>query len=79
MELEIGEDTKIADLIESYPFVAEYLLEEYGFHCVNCIFANFDTLKLGAEIHGIDGEDLVEMIENIKNYINSFINSDLVD
>ncbi|RMD77447.1 DUF1858 domain-containing protein [Candidatus Dojkabacteria bacterium] len=66
---EINPETKISDLINRFPFIVDYLIEEFGFHCVNCIFNNFDTLKSGAELHGIVGKDFDEMLEKIKQYI----------
>jgi hypothetical protein len=69
---DINENTKISDLIESFPYLVEFMQEEYGFHCVNCIFSSFDTLKNGAEIHGIIEDDFDEMLFEIKSYVMSF-------
>ena len=61
----------INDLIETYPQLVEILNDEYGFHCVNCIFSEFDTLKEGAAIHGIEGNDFEEMVFRLEEIINN--------
>lgn len=67
----IDPEIGINKLIEEYPQLVEILNDEYGFHCVNCIFSEFDTLKEGAAIHGIEGNDFEEMIVKLEEIINN--------
>lgn len=58
-------------LVEEYPEIVDVLQEEYGFHCVNCMFSEFDTLEEGAAIHSIQGEDFEEMVKHLEEIINN--------
>lgn len=66
----INREIGITQLIETYPEVVNVLQDEYEFHCVNCMFSEFDTLENGALLHGIEGEDLDDMIEHLEKVIN---------
>lgn len=70
--IKIDPEIKIIELIETYPLLTDLLMEKYEFHCVNCIFSEFDTLKSGAELHGITGEFFNEMLLDIEDTINKF-------
>jgi len=67
----IDPDMNLQDFIFEYPHLVEVLAEDYGFHCVNCMFSGFDTLKEGAAIHGIEGQDFEEMINRLEGILNS--------
>ncbi len=69
--VKIDENIKISELAEKYPEVVEFLVSEYGFHCIGCFVSEFETLREGAEVHGIIGEDFDEMILRIENIIDS--------
>jgi len=60
-------ETLIADMVLDHPFVVDYLIEEYGFHCVSCFISSFEQLRDGAAVHGISGDDFEEMLTNINN------------
>lgn len=66
----ISKDTLVSDIMETYPEVAEFLMDEYGLHCIGCFMAEFDTLEEGAEIHGIIGADFQEMLNSVNQIIN---------
>lgn len=66
----IDGNTNIADLIENYPEVVDFLTQEYGFYCVTCLASGFENLEQGARSHGIVGEDFEEMIGNVNLLIN---------
>lgn len=70
-KIKINEDTNIAELILDYPQLVDVLLNEFGFHCANCIFSGMDTLKQGALIHGIKGEEFKIMIKRIESVVNN--------
>jgi hybrid cluster-associated redox disulfide protein len=74
-KITIDPQMNIQDFIMEYPQLVDVLSEEYGFHCVNCLFSSFDTLIEGAAIHQIEGDDFVEMI----NHLESLINDEKID
>lgn len=64
-KLKIPRDIIIEDLAEEYPEVVNFLIYEYGFHCVSCIVSGFERLEDGARVHGIEGDDFEEMLQII--------------
>jgi len=62
---------KMSDLTITYPELIEPLTYDYGLHCVNCMIADFDTLIEGAVIHGIEGNDFTDMIDDLEELINN--------
>lgn len=65
----ISTDILISELSNQYPEVVNFLIYEYGFHCVGCFISEFETLEEGAQVHGIIGEDFVEMMDRIERII----------
>lgn len=61
----ITSDMLIAEIVECYPEVIDYLVEEYEFHCINCVLAGFETLEEGALAHGIEGKEYTKLLKNI--------------
>ncbi len=57
-------DMLISDIVETFPQVVDYLIAEYGFHCVSCFVSSFEALEDGARVHGIVGADFLEMVDN---------------
>lgn len=64
-KIKISRDTPLSVLSVHFPTVAEYLTEEYGFHCVNCFLSEFETIEEGAATHGIFGEELESLLDEI--------------
>ncbi len=60
----ISKDIKIGELVEKHPETAEVMLS-YGLHCVGCHFNPFDTIESGCALHGIPGEKMTEMLDEI--------------
>lgn len=69
----VQKDILISKLIELHPEVVEMLVTEWGFHCVNCIISNFETLEQGAQTHGITGIDFEVMMEMINDIVKAKI------
>ena len=46
---------------------AAELLAEYGLHCINCFMNEYDTLEMGAQVHGMTENETQEMINEINN------------
>jgi len=63
----ITKEMNINDVIKKYPETLEVFVK-YGFHCLGCAAATFETLEQGATAHGITPEELIEELnEAISN------------
>lgn len=69
-KVHIDPDILIIELTELYPQVVDFLISEYEFHCIGCIMAGFETLRQGAQAHGIVDQDFDEMIARLDDLIN---------
>ncbi len=69
MVMKIPRDMMIAEMAEKYPEIVNFLIYEYGFHCVGCIVSGFEVLEDGARVHGIEGEDFEEMLKIINEMV----------
>lgn len=67
---QIDPDMLILEITETYPEVIDFLINEYEIHCMGCIMAGFETLRMGAAAHGITDNDFDEMIERVNELIN---------
>ena len=68
-KITIDPDIMIMELTEVYPEVVDFLINEYEFHCIGCIMSGFETLKQGAQAHGIIGSDFEEMLERATAFV----------
>ena len=64
----ITKETPIKNLIDEHPDVSEILME-YGLHCVNCHFSEFDSLEDGALMHGLSDGDMDLMLRDVNAII----------
>lgn len=69
MNKKIDENTNIAELIEENPELNDTLYE-YGLYCGNCYAAGFDTLEAGAKSHGLEDDEIEELIEELNKKTN---------
>ncbi len=60
----IDKNTNIAELIERDPELNE-VLYEYGLYCGNCYAAGYDNLEDGARIHGLEEDEIEELIQEL--------------
>lgn len=67
--VKIDPDILVADFAELYPEAVDYLITEYGFHCVGCYVSSFESLREGAAVHGIMGDDFSDMLKNTEALI----------
>ena len=67
----IDPDMPISEIIAKYPEIAEMLVYDYGFHCIGCYIAEYETLREGAIVHGITDMDFDRLVEKINDTINS--------
>ncbi len=62
----ITPDMTIAELMEKFPETEEVMLE-YGLHCVGCAINEFDTIRGGAEIHGMDDKEIDALMDDLNS------------
>ncbi len=67
--LQINKDTAIEDLIEENPEMND-VLYEYGLYCGNCFAAGWDTLEEGAKMHGLEDDEIEELIQELNKVKN---------
>lgn len=53
-------------LMQDYPEAIEVLLEK-GMHCIGCPMSMQETIKQGAEMHGIEPKELINEINKKLN------------
>ena len=56
-----NKDTIIGDILEQAPEKADILLE-VGMHCITCPAALGETLEEACNVHGIDVNEVLEML-----------------
>ncbi|MFC1711077.1 DUF1858 domain-containing protein [Patescibacteria group bacterium] len=61
--------TKISDLIEKNPSIAEVLMNKYGLHCVGCFAAAFETIEQGAKAHSMNKKEIEKMIIDLNSKV----------
>lgn len=59
--MEISKDMKIGELLQVAPEKAEVLMEA-GMHCLGCPASQAETIEEACEVHGIDVNELMEVI-----------------
>lgn len=59
--MKVTPQTNLGDLVKTYPQTAPIMLD-YGLHCVGCFANQFDTVEMGARVHGMTDEEVGEMI-----------------
>ena len=60
----ITKDVLMSDLVFAHPEAAEILMD-YGLHCIGCAANSFDTVEMGARIHGMSDEEINEMMVRV--------------
>ena len=63
-KIKIDKKTNIAELIEADPEMND-VLYEYGLYCGGCAAAGFDTLEAGAKTHGLEDDEIEELIQEL--------------
>lgn len=65
----IEKDTPLSEIAEEHPEVADFLVNEYGFHCTNCFLSEFESLEQGAFTHGFEEEDVDKLLDEVNEMI----------
>ena len=66
IENHIDKKMTIASIIEEHPPLVEILMQ-FGFHCIGCQMSSVETLEEGAMKHGIDIDELVDVLNGAIN------------
>jgi hybrid cluster-associated redox disulfide protein len=66
--MKIDRETNIGELTQTYP-ESTLIMLDYGLHCVGCAINSFDTIQTGAQIHGMDDQEIEEMLGKIREAI----------
>ena len=64
----ITKDMLLGSVVAEYPEAAEVMLE-YGLHCVGCFANAYDTVEIGAKVHGMSDEEIEKMLSDVNNRI----------
>lgn len=64
----VTKDMSLGKIVEKHPKAVEIIMK-YGFHCVGCHVAAFETLEQGAKAHGMSDEDLNKMLKEINEAV----------
>jgi len=64
MKKVITKQMKIEEVIRKYPETLS-VFAKYGFHCVGCAVASFESIEDGAKAHGIISEEIVEDLNKV--------------
>lgn len=59
---------QLSIIMEECPRAVE-LLTEYGLHCASCFASGFDTLEIGAQMHNMTEDEMIEMINEINTQL----------
>jgi len=61
--MNIEKTMTIGQLLETYPEKAEILLTA-GMHCLGCPASQMETIEEACEVHGIDVDELIEVLNS---------------
>ncbi|MBN2015934.1 DUF1858 domain-containing protein [Candidatus Dojkabacteria bacterium] len=64
----------IAEIVERYPDTVDILIK-YGFHCIGCALASYETIEQGAKAHGLSSKDIKKLLTEL-NTITKKLESD---
>ncbi|MBI4091536.1 DUF1858 domain-containing protein [candidate division WWE3 bacterium] len=70
LERKITKHDNLGELVERYPQLVEVLLD-FGLHCAGCFANSFDTLEMGAKVHGMVDSEIDEMVGRLNEVVNS--------
>ena len=64
----ISKDMNLGEVVIAHSTLAEVLLD-YGLHCVGCFANSFDTIEMGAKVHGMTDEEVDEMVVRLNEVL----------
>ena len=60
----IKKNDLISDVVQKYPQASELLID-YGLHCAGCFLNQFETVDVGAKLHGMTDAEIDKMLKEI--------------
>jgi hybrid cluster-associated redox disulfide protein len=57
----VNKDWSLGETLQQYPESME-VFAQFGMHCIGCAIAMHETIEQGAQVHGIDANELVKKI-----------------
>jgi len=67
--MKITKQTNLGELVQTYPQLAQILIEDYGLHCAGCFAASFDSIEQGAIMHGMSDKQIDKMVQRLNEII----------
>ncbi|MBN3033741.1 MAG: DUF1858 domain-containing protein [Candidatus Saganbacteria bacterium] len=64
-EIKITRTMTIAEALKAKPQIAALLMVR-GMHCLGCVIAQGETIEQAAEVHGLDADQLVKDLNELK-------------
>jgi len=64
----ITRDMTLGDLVTKHPQAAMVLAQK-GLHCIGCGMAGGETIEQGCRAHGLDDEQIEEIIEELNKAV----------
>ncbi|MEK7574149.1 MAG: DUF1858 domain-containing protein [Patescibacteria group bacterium] len=64
MDNKITKIMTLGEVIEKYPKSVDVFMK-YGLHCIGCSVATWETIEQGATAHGIAGEKMDSLLEEL--------------
>jgi len=68
MSPEVTKDMLLGEVVARHPEAAQVMLE-YGLHCVGCFANAYDTVEVGAKVHGMSDAEVDQMVEKVNRAI----------
>jgi CMP-N-acetylneuraminate monooxygenase len=63
---ELGSDSTIAGVLEAYGESADLVLRRHGLYCFGCSRSPFETIRLGAQKHGLTDHELERLVVELR-------------
>jgi CMP-N-acetylneuraminate monooxygenase len=63
---ELGPDSTIAEVLEAHGRPADLILRRHGLYCFGCSRSPFETIRLGAQKHGLTDHELERLVAELK-------------
>jgi hybrid cluster-associated redox disulfide protein len=64
----ITKDMSLGEIVERFPQTTEVMLD-FGLHCFGCHIAKFETLEQGAKAHGLEDEQIEELLKELNKVV----------
>jgi hybrid cluster-associated redox disulfide protein len=61
----LRKEMSIAEAIKLKPQIAGLLMSK-GMHCLGCVIAQGETVEQAAEVHGLDPDELIKELNELK-------------